>query len=122
MGQFAMIILCRYENCDPPYFCAATETAADLINQSVTAPDTPQRLEKMAIGPSPETSTRPMQLARRHCRLKRLICYADGNVDNFILMLQGQLAQRHRFIRQKLHILDMTAHPGYDLLPCITQQ
>jgi hypothetical protein len=105
----------------PPYFCAATETVADITNRRLAnhwrAP--PHRLESLANTPPTEpfdvdtpialpvhaplpTSTRPTNRLTR----KRPLQKVDVFVDDFVGLCQGTEQQLSSVRRTLLHSLD----------------
>lgn len=100
----------------PPYFSAATETAADIMNaqlgRHVVAP--PHRLELVAATPPSDAATHQSQLvgsAIHPPHYRRPIQYADVYVDDFIGLSQGPPATRQNTLRILLHTLDMIFRP-----------
>jgi hypothetical protein len=106
----------------PPYFCAATETVADLTNKRLTNHwrPPPHRLEETANTPPSEslnvpnldalkaahpsltTATRPHNRLTRQRPLRKV----DVFVDDFVGMAQGTPPQLSTVRRTLLHSLD----------------
>jgi len=103
-------------NESPPYFCAATETVADLANASIRAGTTfpPHRLESAAeTGRGQDLwSTRPTHLSPQPRDFaQEPLRYVDVCLDDLIGVAQGSpddLAQLRRVI---LHNLDRVFRP-----------
>jgi len=103
-------------NESPPYFCAATETVADLANASIRAGTTfpPHRLESAAeTGRDQDLwSTRPAHLSPQPRDFAQgPLRYVDVHLDDLIGVAQGppdDLAQLRRVI---LHNLDRVFRP-----------
>ncbi len=114
----------------PPFFCAATETVADLANAAYAQPHTApafHRLELVSETPvpvpplavTPECSAMasiPVPIPLRHRPLGSLhtrkpVAYTDVYVDDFITVVQGNPNRRRRIKRQFLHSLDQVFRP-----------
>ena len=91
-----------------PFFCASTETAADLINHSWgladLAPAHP--LEQFTSPPHP-TPHRPTDGATRAA-----LAYIDVFVDDFLALRQGTPAQLRQARRHVFHSLDLLFRPN----------
>lgn len=115
----------------PPYFSAATETGADLMNRRLTQMDKEglrlpsHRLEELALGAVPSDDTPHNSTAKRalphttpvpHAsghrpRYRRPLAYADVYVDDFIALVQGPPPRRRQAMRVLLHTLDEIFRP-----------
>jgi hypothetical protein len=109
----------------PPYFCAATETVADLVNDSLGDPPAelpPHRLEKLAdtVPPDEEemqqptvflpTVPVPITIAPGNMEDAPL-AYTDPYVDNFLALSQGNCNRRKQVQRVLLHTMDTVFRP-----------
>lgn len=120
MVAFPMVLPMGWVN-SPPYFSAATETAADLMNRRLqkNPEEPPHRLEHLAIhdeeAPAPTTSTDvtlPVPTDPIHRpHYKRPLKYADIYVDDFIAAVQGHAKSRRNAMRTLLHVLDSVFRP-----------
>jgi len=101
----------------PPYFCAATETAADLMNadfRNEVAPPSTHRLQALAAtrGDLSTDGSAPTPLSsRRPTTFTRPLKYADVYVDDFIGLVQGTPEQREVAHRVLFHNLDKIFRP-----------
>ena len=112
----------------PPYFCAATETVADLANDRLNWDPPPHRLDAVAdtppepAGPAAEPATRapapfpastPEPLLRpRRRRLRRTpLAQFDCYVDDYVGAVQGSSKRRQRLRRVLFHSLDEVFRP-----------
>lgn len=99
----------------PPYFTSVTETACDLLNDTLRRWDhlPPHRLESLASTPPNHlaTSDTPQQ-ARGGSTQRRLppLAYGDVYVDDFILAAQTKRHQQ-RVMRSALHAIDRVLRP-----------
>lgn len=97
----------------PPWFCTATETAADLANSWIQhrVPATPHRLEQLANTPTAVTDSHSTPKAAQappvpappftaHSRRPPL-AYIDVYMDDFVALVQGKPSRR-RYVRQLL--------------------
>ena len=101
----------------PPYFCALTETVADLANDALKTSDygtQPHRLDELADTEPPPTASRPATLHVDHNRRgynRRPLAYIDVFVDDFLGLAQGDRARRNRVRRSLLHSFDLVFRP-----------
>ena len=103
----------------PPYFTAVTETACDLLNDTLRRGDyqPPHRLESLASTP-PATPTPPMAIEEQTCLARTgsttprapPLAYGDVYVDDFILVAQTK-RHRQRVLRAALHSIDRVLRP-----------
>ena len=114
----------------PPYFCAATETVADLANAAYADSRTstaPHRLEAVSESPVPPPVIEAMitppfaaptsvpaphhqrPLGRQYARTPA--AYTDVYVDDFITVVQGNTSRRREIKRKFLHSLDRVFRP-----------
>jgi hypothetical protein len=106
----------------PPYFCAVTETIADIANRNMHHRAPPHRLDELADTPPPTdggplpaepslpTVTEPLvtqPLAPPRPRL----AYIDVYVDDFLGACQGNKRERTRVRRILLHSIDRILAP-----------
>lgn len=124
MVAFPMVLPMGWVN-SPPYFSAATETAADLMNRRLQRnhDEPPHRLEDIAIHPEPTSDPVPPIAAPTPITLtvpattphephyKRPMKYADIYVDDFIAAVQGSATTRRNAMRTLLHVLDSVFRP-----------
>ena len=116
----------------PPYFCAATETAADLANARMAARySPPHRLERDAavsdthvpvttpplpppvslpLGPLGSPMPEPA-LATSSAPLDSPLAYVDVYVDDFCNLVQGNRRRRRMVRRILLHAIDSVFRP-----------
>jgi hypothetical protein len=113
----------------PPYFCAATETVADLANARINWHPPPHRLDADAdtlpdpSGPTAVPASRSpapfpastLEPPTRHQRRKRLrrkpLAQFDLYCDDFLGAAQGSSRRRKRLRRVLLHSLDEVFRP-----------
>ena len=103
----------------PPYFCALTETVADVANRRL-ATGTPvvsrHRLEQVAdtSPPPPPVQNReptiPMSFNKLHHH-QRPLSYIDVFVDDFLGLAQGDAPRRNRVRRALLQSFDEVFRP-----------
>ena len=103
----------------PPYFCAVTETIADLTNSRLPRNQVPgHRLEHEAIRPSPATgeraATRPPPVTFRPSQRMRTtpVGSVDVFVDDFLGLAQGSADRRRHITRTLLHTIDEVLQPA----------
>jgi hypothetical protein len=93
-----------------PYFCSATETAADLINHSwglaSLAPEHP--LERFTLPPGPAA----VLPAPRPAPSRNALAYIDVFVDDFLALRQGSPADLLAARRHVFHTLDLLFRPN----------
>ena len=102
----------------PPYFTAVTETACDLVNDTLhVLPTTPlsHPPESLALTPPPSKTTPaewPPRLASQGSAKPHPppLAYADVYVDDFILAAQTK-RHRRRVLRAALHSIDSVLRP-----------
>ena len=109
----------------PPYFCAATETVADLANATAaTAHDpSPHRLDAVSETAVPYRAPTPTEVSSdvavplpppggdcRH-RRRQPLSHNDVYVDDFLSAVQGNPKRRQRHKRILLHALDEVFRP-----------
>ncbi|KAI2491002.1 hypothetical protein MHU86_23570 [Fragilaria crotonensis] len=108
----------------PPYFTAVTETACDLLNDTLRRGDykPPNRLKSLAstppATPTPRWPDTPMAIEEQTCLARpgsttpRAPPYAYGDVyvDDFILVAQTK-RHRQRVLRAALHSIDRVLRP-----------
>ena len=99
----------------PPWFCAASETVADLANARIKANWKPpaHRLDTVAETPTP--TTRPQSQAgpppRIRARNKGPLGAVDVYVDDFLILAQGGKRRRCRLRRVLFHCVDEVFWP-----------
>jgi hypothetical protein len=111
----------------PPYFCAASETIADLANRDIHKRFPPHRLDQVAdttppppppytggpINLLPSTS-QPTDAPREpttEARLRSKLAYVDVYVDDFLAVCQGDRRERTRVRRALLYAIDQVLAP-----------
>ena len=113
MVAIPLILPMGWKN-SPPLFCTATETVADIANESLCyhQPSKPHKLDNRteAIAPPPAPP-----LAQEHIELTRepylrrpkakLLAYVDVFVDDFLGLAQGPRHRRHHVRRTLFHAL-----------------
>ena len=117
----------------PPFFCAASETIADLANAALVdhRPARPHNLDGRAEGgrpnqgiisgggraaaanmPAPQTLPRPLtrdpNLSRKN---PRLLAYVDVFVDDFLALAQGPIGRLRNVRRHLFHAIDRVLRP-----------
>ena len=104
----------------PPLFCTATETVADLANESLRScqPSRPHKLDNPAEAVAPPPAP---PLAKKHAQLTRypylrrtngkLLAYVDVFVDDFLGLTQGPRHFLRHFRRTLFHALDKVLRP-----------
>jgi hypothetical protein len=104
----------------PPYFCAVTETIADVANLRLLKRHTtrPHRLEALADSPSQDAMATPLTLPlplpkpnpllRHHSRMLATI---DVFVDDFIAAAQGDRSRLSHIRRVLMHSIDNVFRP-----------
>ncbi|CAJ1939707.1 unnamed protein product [Cylindrotheca closterium] len=124
MVAFPMVLPMGWVN-SPPYFSAATKTAADLMNRRLqrNQKEPPHRLEDIAFYTKPTVAHVPTSAAPtpvtlavpattpHHPHYKRPMKYADIYVDDFIAAVQGDEPTRRNTMRTLLHVLDSVFQP-----------
>jgi hypothetical protein len=111
----------------PPYFCAASETIADLANANIHKRFLPHRLDALADTPPPSQSPGelyPINLvpstpqppgAPREppsaTRPRKKLAYVDVYVDDFLGLCQGDRRERTRVRRALLYAIDQVLAP-----------
>jgi hypothetical protein len=121
----------------PPYFCAASETIADLANATIHKRFPPHRLDALADTPPPSQSPlepypinhtpstpQPTGAPREpavEARPRRKLAYVDVYVDDFLGLCQGDRRERTRVRRALLYAigqvlapLDSNRHPQHN--------
>jgi hypothetical protein len=112
----------------PPYFCAVTETIADIANRDIHTTQGPHRLDALADTEPPQTpvtdpptnympsvpqpsdtSSRKQRGSQR--RLQQRLAYIDIYVDDFLGLCQGNHRERTRIRRVLLHAIDCVLAP-----------
>jgi len=115
----------------PPYFCAATETVADLANERLNrnyAP--PHPLETVSCTPTPPTPLPPVPATRPNVAtvsslpapppsvsttpLRDPLSYVDVYMDDFMGMAQGNARRRRMVRRILLHAIEDVFRPVSD--------
>ena len=104
----------------PPLFCTATESVADLANESLRShqPSKPHKLDDRAEAIAPPPA---QPLSQEHAQLTcdpylrrpkaNLLAYVDVSVDDFLVLAQGP-RHRRRHVRCTLfHALDKVFRP-----------
>ena len=106
----------------PPYFCAVTETVADLANESLQAEPplttTPHRLDQVADTPPPpdEPFSIPTLSQRMHppewqSPQQQALAYVDVYMDDFLGVAQGTPQRRTTIRRAIFSALDRVLRP-----------
>ena len=114
----------------PPYFCAATETVADLANMELQQPTgiasarkTPHRLDVLSECSGGEThAVNPKVPESSNTPLKRPIRYWDIYVDDFCGLVQGNPWVRRAVKRILLTALDRVFRPLDSMDPSCRQE
>jgi hypothetical protein len=100
----------------PPYFCAATETIADLANSRISRRQVPNhRLEHEAIRPASALThhTAPPVQFRPSQRMRTTpVGTIDVFVDDFLGLAQGTAERRRHITRVLLHTIDEVLQPA----------
>ena len=97
----------------PAFFCAATETAADLANATLqsTKPVPPHRLETEATKPVRRTVDHPRSPSSPRPVFDDPIAYTDVYLDDLIGVVQGSDKELLRLTRVILHSIDRIFRP-----------
>ena len=106
----------------PPFFCAVTETVADLANQwPASSHPLPHPLEEVSQTPPPDdaaTPAAPCAPAPPVLRpFTKPVRHTDVFVDDFILSCQGSSTARLAHLRRLLHSIDAVFRPVDDQDP-----
>jgi hypothetical protein len=100
----------------PPYFCAVTETIADLANSRLSRNQVPwHRLEQQAIRPASATvpiPPTPDKYRPSHRMRTKPVGSIDVFVDDFLGLVQGTEARRRHVTRVLLHSMDEVLQPA----------
>ena len=116
----------------PPYFCAASETIADIANRDIHKRFPPHRLDAVADTPPPPQLTpdqcpinllpstpQPTDAPREpasEARPRPKLAYVDVYVDDFLGLCQGGRRERTRVRRVLLNAIDQVLAPLDDTL------
>ena len=111
----------------PPYFCAASETIADITNRDIHKRFPPHRLDAVADTPPPPQLTpdqcpinllpstpQPTDAPREpasEARPRPKLAYVDVYVDDFLGLCQGGRRERTRVRRVLLNAIDQVLAP-----------
>jgi hypothetical protein len=111
----------------PPYFCAASETIADIANRDIHKRFPPHRLDEVAETPPPPpvpsepfpinlvpSTPQPTSAPRESAaatRPRQKLAYVDVYVDDFLGLCQGDRRERTRVRRALLYAIDQVLAP-----------
>jgi hypothetical protein len=111
----------------PPYFCAASETIADLANANIHKRFLPHRLDALADTPPPSqlllepypinlmpSTPQPTGAPREpasEARPRKKLAYVDVYMDDFLGLCQGDRRERTRVRRALLYAIDQVLAP-----------
>ena len=119
MVAISLTLPMGWEN-PPPLLCSATETVADLANESLRfhQPSRPHRVDNRAEAVAPPPA---LPLAKKHSQFTRdpylqrtnekLLACVDVFVDDFLGMAQGPRHRRRHVRRTLFHALDKVFRP-----------
>jgi hypothetical protein len=110
----------------PPYFCAVTETIADMANARILKgrPEKPHHLDRLAnskppntplLYPAPTFDTPSVGIPKRRSPMlpsrSRILASIDVFVDDFIGLAQGSSKRLHRIRRTLMRSIDDVLRP-----------